>query len=120
MAAAFNLQKFPGFSGTDYHAEFTDASGLHKGNMVQVAGIRVGRVDEIELDGDHVIVDFDVDRTSTFGDETPGVGRGAQPARGEVPRPDPRGQRAAGRGRHRSRSSRTESALRHRRRLSAS
>ena len=41
-AAAFNLQKFPGFKGTDYHVQLTDASGLHKGNMVQVAGIRVG------------------------------------------------------------------------------
>ena len=44
MAAAFNLQKFPGFKGTDYHVQLADASGLHKGNMVQVAGIRVGRV----------------------------------------------------------------------------
>ena len=46
MAAAFNLQKFPGFKGTDYHVQLADASGLHKGNMVQIAGIRVGRVDD--------------------------------------------------------------------------
>ena len=42
MAAAINLQKLPGLRGTSYQAEFTDASGLHKGNMVQIAGIRVG------------------------------------------------------------------------------
>ena len=48
-AAAFNLQKFPGFKGTDYHVQLTDASGLHKGNMVQVAGIRVGRVDGLHI-----------------------------------------------------------------------
>ncbi len=60
MAAAFNLQKFPGFKGTDYHVQLTDASGLHKGNMVQVAGVRVGRINELHISGDHVTVDFDV------------------------------------------------------------
>lgn len=60
MAAAFNLQKFPGFRGVTYHAQFTDASGLHVGNIVQIAGIRVGRVDALHIDGNHVTVDFDV------------------------------------------------------------
>ncbi len=60
MAAAFNLQKFPGFKGTDYHAQLSDASGLRKGNMVQVAGVRVGRVNDIRITGGHVTVDFDV------------------------------------------------------------
>ena len=69
MAAAFNLQKFPGFKGTDYHVQLTDASGLHKGNMVQVAGIRVGRVDGIHIGGDHVTVDIDV-KDATLGDKT--------------------------------------------------
>ena len=36
MAAAFNLSQFPGFKGSSSRAEFTDASGIHKGNMVQV------------------------------------------------------------------------------------
>jgi len=70
MAAALNLQKFPGFRGTGYDAEFSDASGLHKGNMVQVAGIRVGRVSEIDLAGDHVVVHFTLDSGTTVGDET--------------------------------------------------
>ena len=69
MAAAFNLQKFPGFKGTDYHVQLTDASGLHKGNMVQVAGIRVGRVSGIKIGGDHVTVDIDV-KGATLGDKT--------------------------------------------------
>lgn len=60
LAAAFNLQKFPGFAGTTYHAEFVDASGLHVGSEVQVAGIRVGRVKDIRIDSTKVIVDFDV------------------------------------------------------------
>jgi phospholipid/cholesterol/gamma-HCH transport system substrate-binding protein len=61
MAASFNLQKFPGFRGTTYHAQFKDASGLREGNIVQIAGIRVGRINKINIDGDHVTVDFDVD-----------------------------------------------------------
>jgi phospholipid/cholesterol/gamma-HCH transport system substrate-binding protein len=60
MAAAFNLQKFPGFKGVEYHAQLKDASGLHKGNMVQVAGVKVGRVNDLHISGGHVTVDFDV------------------------------------------------------------
>jgi phospholipid/cholesterol/gamma-HCH transport system substrate-binding protein len=60
MAAAFNLQKFPGFKGTDYHVQLSDASGLHKGNMVQIAGVRVGRVGGLHISKDHVTVDFTV------------------------------------------------------------
>jgi phospholipid/cholesterol/gamma-HCH transport system substrate-binding protein len=36
MAATFNLGKFPGFAGDTYQAYFADASGLHKGTMVEV------------------------------------------------------------------------------------
>ncbi len=60
-AATFNLSKFPGFRGTTYYAEFSDASGLHKGNMVQVGGIRVGRVSDVTLDEDRVLVKFEID-----------------------------------------------------------
>jgi phospholipid/cholesterol/gamma-HCH transport system substrate-binding protein len=69
LAAAFNLQKFPGFRGKHFHAELTDASGLHVGNIVEVAGIRVGRVDGIRIAGKKVVVDFDVHGAS-FGDRT--------------------------------------------------
>ena len=60
MAASFNLQKFPGFRGTTYHAELTDASGLRTGSEVQVAGIRVGRVNDLRIGPERVIADFDV------------------------------------------------------------
>ncbi len=60
-AATFNLSKFPGFRGTTYYAEFSDASGIHKGNMVQVGGLRVGRVSEVTLDEDRVLVKFEID-----------------------------------------------------------
>jgi phospholipid/cholesterol/gamma-HCH transport system substrate-binding protein len=69
MAAAFNLQKFPGFRGTGFHADLTDASGLARGDMVQIAGVRVGRVNSITIHGDHVTVNFDVHHAH-FGNET--------------------------------------------------
>jgi phospholipid/cholesterol/gamma-HCH transport system substrate-binding protein len=69
MAAAFNLQKFPGFRGTGYHADFTDANGLARGDMVQIGGVRVGRVNSISIHGDHVTVNFDV-HSADFGTTT--------------------------------------------------
>ncbi|MDP2774648.1 MAG: MlaD family protein [Nocardioides sp.] len=70
MAAAFNLSKFPGFGGTSYVAEFSDASGIHRGNMVQVSGMRVGRVQEVTLEDGVVVVKFEVDNGVEFGDQS--------------------------------------------------
>ena len=56
--------------GTTYQAEFREAAGLKSGDMVTVAGIEAGRVDDVELAGDRVLVSFTVtdawvgDRTS--------------------------------------------------------
>lgn len=71
MAAAFNLSKFPGFGGDSFRAEFSDASGLHKGNMVQVGGIRVGRVQKVELKNSNtVLVTFEVEHGVEFGTDS--------------------------------------------------
>lgn len=69
-AATFNLGKFPGFRGTTYYAEFSDASGIHKGNIVQVGGIRVGRVSDVTLSGDRVKVKFELNGDVDFGKES--------------------------------------------------
>ena len=69
-AATFNLGKFPGFRGTTYYAEFSDASGIHKGNIVQVGGIRVGRVTEVALAGNRVKVTFELDGDVDFGEDS--------------------------------------------------
>lgn len=69
-AATFNLSKFPGFRGTTYYAEFSDASGIHRGNIVQVGGIRVGRVTDVTLDEDRVQVKFEVDGDVELGPES--------------------------------------------------
>ena len=70
MAASFNLSKFPGFGGDTYQAYFADASGLHQGNMVQVGGIRVGRVQDVALEDGKVLVTFDVDHGVDVGDQS--------------------------------------------------
>jgi phospholipid/cholesterol/gamma-HCH transport system substrate-binding protein len=70
MAAAFNLQKFPGFRGVKYHAEFADASGLHVGGRVEIAGVKVGRVDAIRIDGTKIVVDFDIKGDHRLGSDT--------------------------------------------------
>ncbi|QIK66708.1 MCE family protein [Nocardioides sp. HDW12B] len=67
LAAAMNLQKFPGFRGASFQAEFGDASGLHRGNMVQIAGIDVGRISEVELRGEYVVAHFTLDPGVEFG-----------------------------------------------------
>lgn len=70
MAATFNLNKFPGFGGRTYEAEFSDASGLREGNMVQVAGMRAGRVQDMRLEGAKVVVQFEVDDGVEFGTDS--------------------------------------------------
>lgn len=60
LVASFNLQKLPGFRGTTYYVELADASGLRVGSEVQVAGIRVGRVNDLRIGPERVIAEFDV------------------------------------------------------------
>lgn len=70
MAAAFNLQKFPGFRGIGYQAELTDASGLRPGHMVQIAGKRVGRVNGMTVEDGLVVVDFELDAGTELGPDS--------------------------------------------------
>lgn len=39
-------------STNDYSAMFTDATGLRDGDDVRIAGVRVGRVESVAIDGD--------------------------------------------------------------------
>lgn len=68
---AFRADDLPLIGGGDtYHAAFTEVGGLKSGDEVRVAGVRVGKVDTIELDGDHVKVSFKVEEGVEFGPET--------------------------------------------------
>ena len=46
--------------GERYDAVFSSASGLREGDDVRIAGVRVGKVEEVVLDGDHARVTFSV------------------------------------------------------------
>jgi phospholipid/cholesterol/gamma-HCH transport system substrate-binding protein len=65
VALAFNLTRFEG--GTRYSAAFTEASGLKPQEDVRVAGVKVGKVKTVGLEGDHVKVVFTVDPKVRFG-----------------------------------------------------
>jgi phospholipid/cholesterol/gamma-HCH transport system substrate-binding protein len=46
----------------DYKAEFTDATGVNKGDDIRVAGVRVGTVDKVEIiDRTRALISFTVD-----------------------------------------------------------
>jgi phospholipid/cholesterol/gamma-HCH transport system substrate-binding protein len=71
MTVAFKAGDLPIIGGGDtYYANFTEAGGLKANDEVRVAGVRVGKVRGIELDGDQVKVEFQVDESAEFGPET--------------------------------------------------
>ncbi|TMR05408.1 MCE family protein [Actinomadura soli] len=71
VVLAMNLESIPLISGGDTHtAAFKEAAGLKKDEEVRVAGVKVGKVTDLELDGDHVKVTFKVDDGVRLGDRT--------------------------------------------------
>ncbi|MCY7400052.1 MAG: MCE family protein [Nocardioides sp.] len=71
LFAAFRAQDLPLIGGGDtYYAAFSEAGGLKTGDEVRIAGVRVGKVTDISLDGDHVEVALTVKTDSSFGSET--------------------------------------------------
>ncbi|GAA2225507.1 MCE family protein [Streptomyces indiaensis] len=70
-AAAFNADRLPVIGdGDTYSAAFTEAGGLKPGDEVRIAGVKVGKVEEVDLDGDHVKVTFKIKDEPGFGTET--------------------------------------------------
>jgi phospholipid/cholesterol/gamma-HCH transport system substrate-binding protein len=71
LLAAFRAQDLPLIGGGDtYYASFTEAGGLKANDEVRIAGVRVGKVEAVELAGDHVRVTFRVQGDADFGAET--------------------------------------------------
>ncbi|MEU2111126.1 MCE family protein [Streptomyces sp. NPDC019507] len=69
--AAFNADDLPLIGdGETYTAAFSEAGGLKPGDEVRIAGVKVGKVDEVDLDGDHVRVVFRVKGEPAFGTRT--------------------------------------------------
>ncbi|MCQ4149313.1 MULTISPECIES: MCE family protein [Rhodococcus] len=68
--SAFFLDSLPFVgAGSSYSAEFSEAAGLKPGNEVRIAGVKVGKVTSVDLDGDRVLVDFKVS-DAWVGDQT--------------------------------------------------
>ncbi|MFF2086864.1 MCE family protein [Nocardia sp. NPDC058176] len=57
-------------SGATFTANFLDAGGLVPGDPVHVAGVRSGEVRQVGLDGDKVLVKFDLDESIVLGEKT--------------------------------------------------
>ncbi len=55
--------------GTSYSAEFSEAAGLEPDDEVRIAGVKVGKVSDVELEGDRVVVTFRV-KDAWVGDRT--------------------------------------------------
>jgi phospholipid/cholesterol/gamma-HCH transport system substrate-binding protein len=71
MILAFKAGDLPLIGGGDtYHASFTDASGIKANDEVRIAGVRVGKVTSVDLNGNKVDVSFKVNTPSHFGSET--------------------------------------------------
>ncbi|MGY5046287.1 MCE family protein [Streptomyces sp. 900105755] len=69
--AAFNADSLPLIGGGDtYSAAFSEAGGLKPGDEVRIAGVKVGKVEGVDLEGDHVKVTFKVKGRPAFGTDT--------------------------------------------------
>ncbi|HEY3631616.1 MAG TPA: MCE family protein [Jatrophihabitantaceae bacterium] len=55
--------------GTTYSADFSEAAGLKSGNEVRIAGVKVGAVRTVKLEGTHVLVKFKV-KHAWIGDQS--------------------------------------------------
>ncbi|MGW4488814.1 MCE family protein [Amycolatopsis sp. NPDC004368] len=70
FVAALNSDDLPVIGGgTTYSADFSEAAGLTTDNDVRIAGVKVGKVSQIKLDGASVKVSFKV-KDAWLGDKT--------------------------------------------------
>jgi phospholipid/cholesterol/gamma-HCH transport system substrate-binding protein len=57
------------FATANYYAQFSDSGGLSKGDKVRVLGMDVGTVQDIKIDGNHVVMKFTTG-TRTIGSDS--------------------------------------------------
>jgi len=71
LVAAFRASELPIIGGGDtYYAEFSEAGGLQADDEVRVAGVRVGKITDVTLDGDKVRVAMQLETEQRLGEET--------------------------------------------------
>src|ERR1700761_667431 len=52
-----------------YYGQFTDSGGINAGDKVRIAGMDVGKVEALKIDGDHITLKFSIG-TETIGTES--------------------------------------------------
>ena len=57
------------FATASYYAQFSDSGGMSKGDKVRIVGMDVGTVQDLSIDGDHVVMKFTTG-THTIGTES--------------------------------------------------
>jgi phospholipid/cholesterol/gamma-HCH transport system substrate-binding protein len=57
------------FARPSYYGQFSDTGGLNKGDKVRIAGVEVGKVEEIKIDGNHIAMKFSIG-TNRIGTES--------------------------------------------------
>ena len=68
---AFNASSLPLIGGgTAYSAAFSEAGGIKPDDDVRIAGVKVGKVTGVDLEGGHVRVDFTITEDASFGRQT--------------------------------------------------
>jgi phospholipid/cholesterol/gamma-HCH transport system substrate-binding protein len=48
------------FAQPRYYGQFTDSGGVSQGDKVRIAGIDVGNVESLKIDGDHIVIEFSI------------------------------------------------------------
>lgn len=71
MVSAFKANQLPIIGAGDiYKADFSEVGGLKSGSEVRVAGVSVGNVEDIKLEGSHATVTFKLDKGTDLGEQT--------------------------------------------------
>jgi phospholipid/cholesterol/gamma-HCH transport system substrate-binding protein len=69
LVLSFNANALPFIGGgSTYHADFADAGGLKTGDDVRIAGVKVGKVTGVKLDGAMVRVALQINTGAHIGD----------------------------------------------------
>ncbi|ORV85941.1 mammalian cell entry protein [Mycobacterium interjectum] len=48
------------FASPSYYGQFTNTGQLNKGDKVRISGVNVGKVEGLDIDGDHVLIKFSI------------------------------------------------------------
>ena len=57
------------FAKPSYYGQFTDTGGINSGDKVRIAGVDVGKVEGLKIDGDHILLKFSLG-TASIGTES--------------------------------------------------